>query len=237
MTPWTAQQLINKLDTELDMTDDTFISVSERYDYINEAIAKAERIVHSIHLDYFKKSGFVSLVQGQQKYPMPADCYMTYIRDIWFSDSGFPATGSNCYEVRMIKPREIPLVQTSDDYMFDIENDSPVATGQPTTGLQFVVYPVPRETTSTKMQWWYIRHAASVAVGGDLIDIPEGHTYIYHYCKTKWLSKDKGNPAIADAENQLKAEEQSFRDSLRAMAPRGKTEELDMDMEFYEEML
>lgn len=233
MKIWQAGELITKVETELDMSDETFIpTTQEKLDYINEGILNLERIIHTLHLDYFKRQTQLSIVQGTQRYSLPTDMYGTYIRKILYVETGTlsPQTGGNNYEVVKIRLMQIPLVEADEDYMYDVENTSAAA------GIQLVLYPPPRETTNTKFFMFYIRQANRVTQLTDLVDIPEGELYMFSFLRKMYLSKDKGNPQFDLEVEQLKAEEGAFRATMAAMAPEATDGIIQGDYEWYEEL-
>jgi hypothetical protein len=232
---WQAGALIAKIDAELDVQDDNWISLPEKYAAINEAIDYCERIIHTIHLDYFKKRAWIPIVQGQSDIVLQTvvpDIYATYIRKLYFIGSGQfnPSSSSDSYEMAKIRLNQTPVVQTPEDYQYDVENPDA------TTGPKLVLYPPARETAAQKVLCFYIRHAQRVSGSTDVIDIPEAHTYIFLYVKKKYLEKDKGNPLLAQVLQELVVEEGVLRNALASMAPEAVSGEIEADYSFYEEL-
>lgn len=233
MKIWTAQELIDKVERELDMSDETFIATAqEKYDYLNEGVLYLERIIHTLHLDYFKKQYFFPLVAGTSRYNPPADQYANYGIKMFWLDGGqlSPAVGGNNYEVVRVKLMQIPLIEIDEDYMYDTENVSAAV------GMQYVFYPPPRETTSLKLMMFYIRQANRITIGTDKMDIPEGELFMFSWLRKLYLSKDKGNPQYEEEVGRLQNEEANFRATMASMAPASVDGVIEGDYEWYEEL-
>ena len=136
-TTWGTMR--TKIETELDLLEETFFTQQELIDYANDAIDDAAREVLLIYGDYFKKSYIVPVVTGTQKYQLPADVYAHKMRFLQYKN------GTLVYKIRKIKMKNIVNVQAPDDYYFDVEQNTSASTTD-NCGLQLVFWPPPRET-------------------------------------------------------------------------------------------
>lgn len=210
---------------ELDIQGENFIDVDEMLQFFNSAIDEAEANIHQLFEDYFLTSDYVALVSGVSECAMPTNIYANKIRIVYFTDTS--DSGGNKYEVRRIKLQNIPMVDSQDDYQYNIENNSGSA------GTKFVVYPEARETTSLKMRRWYIRNATAAVDDNSVIDIPEFIDFVLRHVKVACASK-MGHPRLPFFKAELDEKRQEMKDTLKTMVVDGHTE-IEADASFYED--
>lgn len=178
-TAQTYLQLKTNLELELDLQSEDFISATELQGYFNEAVTLVSSEIHTIYEDYFLTKLPLSLVQGTQSYPLPADIFATKIRAIIYDDGG-----TKKYQIKQIrKIEDIPFVDASDDYRCKFLNDA-------TFGNQLLLYPTSRETSSTNVTFWYLREAKQFTQDTDVCDLPEFTSVIIQYVRWKCLAKE-----------------------------------------------
>jgi hypothetical protein len=71
MRYWTFAEIKAKVESDLGMEDEDFVSADEMLAYGNEAIDEAEAEIHTINEDYFLTMGPISLVSGTDSYDLP----------------------------------------------------------------------------------------------------------------------------------------------------------------------
>lgn len=216
-----VQREMDLIDEDTNDTED-FVSDNELLQYANAAIDEAEAEIHKLYQDYFKTSTTLSLVSGTSEYSMPSNIYANKIRWLQYDD------GSKSYQIKKIRFEDIPLVQTGDDFMYDITFDT-IA-----NGYKLVLYPTPATTDSTSVTMWYIRNANFLTTGTDYIDIPECIRFIKAFMKHEIATKE-GNPLVQKYETEMEKARQQMKTTLADMTV---DEDLDIkqDMSFYEEM-
>lgn len=213
----TYADLVDNLEAELDLAEETFISAAELLNYFNEGVKVVEAEIHTLYEDYFLTSAFLSLVSGTQSYSLPSDIYLQKIRGLVYSDGG-----SNNYKVRKIRRQEdIPFIETSDDYMFQIENSS-------ASGNKIVLYPTSRETNSTNLKVWYLRQAKQFATDTDVCDIPEFTGVLIQYVRWKCLAKE----LHPEADKHLAVYDQMRKQMVETLTNRIPDEDTRMDVDF-----
>jgi hypothetical protein len=177
MKVWTYLEMSNKVLTDLDLMDETFINPVELVGYFNEAVDEAESEINTLPLcDYFKTYASLPIISGVSQYRMPPDIYINKIRGMLYTN------GSIIYPIVKFKPRfefeDMAFTDQygqSDDYRYVLVNPSP---GQ--TRIEF--HPASRDTAIsppryaypdsvnpqfggsfpnlfTPVKVWYIRHA------------------------------------------------------------------------------
>jgi hypothetical protein len=225
MASSTYLQLKTKLENDLDLSEETFISATEMLGYFNEGVAMIEDEIHTLYEDYYlAPSATISLVSGTSAYSLPSDIYAQKIRALIYND------GSRSYEVRRIRKfADIPNIDANADYRFVITNSS-----TPATGYKLKLYPASRETSSTVMTIWYIRKANRFAVDADTCDIPEAfETVLIQYVRWKCRTKE-GHPDTAQDLADLQGMKQKMIETLKDRVVDEDTV-LTMDTSFYDD--
>lgn len=158
---WTYAQARDKLQVDLDLLDETFVTPNELIGYFNEGIEEAESEMLKIDEDYFLSSYNIPLVEGTSSYDYPDNIYAYKERGIMYSN------GSNIYDVKRFRRNNkfqkmafADQYGESDDYMWFHTNEGP---GVAKINLK----PPARETailppstgSFVPMVLWYIRHA------------------------------------------------------------------------------
>lgn len=180
MKVWTYLEMSTKVQSDLDLQDQTFIQPNEMIGYFNEAIQEAEAEICGTKEEYFLSQYNFPVVAGIGTYTLPPDIYINKIRRIVYTN------GPLIYEVKKIKEwrkfTEIALTASfgvNDWYRYYITNTSP-------GNMQWVQFPVSRETAVlpqqngatafTPIQFWYLRTANRIPVVGEFIHYYE--TYL-----------------------------------------------------------
>ncbi len=221
MQLWTYGSAKDKVENDLDIQGENFIDADEMITLFNSAIDECESVIHQLHEDYFLTSDYVALVNGTSNYSMPTNIFANKIRICYYKST------SESYEVTRIKLSSIPVVDDSDEYKYNIENNTGSA------GTKFVIYPTPTETDSTVMRRWYIRNATAVVDDDSVIDIPEFIDFIFRHVKVACASK-MGHPRLVFFKAELDEKRQELRDTLKTMIVDGNND-IEADSSFYED--
>lgn len=228
-TRWT--DLKSKIENELDLNEETFITAAELIQYANSGIEEAEKMVMELYQDYFLASFQPTIVTGTADYVMPTSIWGNKIRMVVFSDGQSPPV--NTYRMRRIPLHKVPFVGTNDDYQFLLTQAPPTTTDGPADGgIRFKVVPTPRsDMPANGVTIWYLRFANRVVDDTSQIDIPEATAFIEWYIRVKVYRKE-GHFLLQDAVAELEKQRQILRESLDSMAP-DEEECLEPDMSFY----
>jgi hypothetical protein len=221
MQLWIYSDAKAHVEESLDIAGENVVDDTEMMRLFNAAVNEAENTIHGLYQDYFLTSDYVSLVSGTASYVMPSDIFGNKLRVVTWHD------GTESYEVRRIKIREIVGVMEDDDYRYNIENASSV------TGTRFVIYPTPTETTSTKMRRWYVRNATPVTTDSSLIDIPEFIDFILYHVKHACAIKI-GHPLMAVLKDLRDDKKVEMVNTLTAMVEDG-DDDIEADTSFYDD--
>ncbi len=222
MRSWTYLEIKTKVQNDLDLQDEIFITAAELLGYVNEAIDNAEAQIHALYEDYFLTKDNLALVTNTATYAMPSDIYANKIRSIYY------VNGEKKYPIaKWRKPLHlIPFVETSDDYMYMPINTS-------ASGYQMQLFPAAQETSATNVTRWYIRNAKVLALDADVCDIPEFINYIMQYTKMRCYEKE-GNVKTIKAIEDTEKEKMLMIQTLTNMVDDEDTE-IRKDTSFYED--
>src|SRR3954470_8745840 len=129
MTYPTWSELKTKIEADLDLQDEDFVTASELLGYANEAVDEAEAEIHTLYEDYFLTEGTITLIAGTSSYALPSDIYGSKIRGVIFSNNGL------IYPVKRIRnSKKFELIanirfisSSTDDYRYLLKNASAAA--------------------------------------------------------------------------------------------------------------
>lgn len=247
MKLWTYAEVRQKVESELDLLEETFITPDEMVGYCNDAIHEAESEILKLNEDYFLASASLTLTQGVSLYSLPVGIYAQKIRGLQY------VNGSIIYPIKRIRGESkfdiFSMIQNfgpNDDYMYFPVNS--------TAGVQSKIQlaPAARET-GAYVTIWHIRSANRVLMASELtpailptaansaaqlatvLDIPEFTTFIVDFMKAKCLLKDIGNPAIEGQIAQLANSKKMMVDSLTQQTP-DDDDSIQLDLSFYREI-
>lgn len=227
----TLAQLRSKIERDLDLQDELFITSTDITDFINEAIDDVEAVIHNLYEDYFLTKTALALVSGTSDYALPTNIYAGKIRRVVY-DNG----GGVIYEIPRLKDRDgflegqhLSRYPSDHIYKYRLRNDSASA------GVKFELRPSAQETSSTNVYIWHIRNAAKLSGDSDACDIPEFYTYVIQYAKCRCYEKEPGHPNYLPALQERERLRQLMIDTLQNKVPDADNF-VEMDTSFYEEM-
>jgi hypothetical protein len=191
----TWSDLKDRVQRELDLADEDFVSETELLDYANRAINKAESIILNLNEDYFlAEPATITLISGTSTYSLPSDIYAQKIRFIQYDN------GSKDYQIKKLRNfAEIPNIDTAADYQY-------VVTNSYSSGVKLRLYPTPAEN-GAYISIWYLRSSRALTADADTIDLPEAYDYITQYMKDMCINKERFQPDAPPSANLMKEEE------------------------------
>lgn len=225
---WTWAELRGKVEADLDLEEETFITQDELLGYGNEAVDEVERQVHNIYEDYFLTRGTINLVSGTEEYDLPDDIYAMKIRSIVYRN------GTSVWKVQKIRDwhkfeqYEVEQTGTSSysQYGYFLLNQT---AGSP----KLLLAPTPIENGSF-LKIWYLRNANELVDDDSILDIPEAANYIMQYIKVRCYEKE-GHPNLEKAMLDLQQEKETTLSILGQMVADNSTE-IEPDLRLYEDM-
>jgi hypothetical protein len=111
MTLKTFNQLLTFVQDKLDIRDEDFVSLSEMYEYTEEAIKYCEAEIHKLNIEdqYFVAHDVIPLVQGQDMYSLPPNMYANKVLKILY------ANGTIIHDIKRMK-----IVRRFESGLFDV---------------------------------------------------------------------------------------------------------------------
>lgn len=217
-----------KVERDLDLEDEIFITDDEMLGYANEAIDEVEKDIHTLCEDYFLTRATITLVQGQEEYDLPTDIYAMKIREIIYKNGSECWSLVRCRDWHKFKNYTANLVNNSgtQKYGYFILNST---AGTP----KLLLTPSPNEA-GAYLTMWYIRNANKLTTTTSICDIPEAINYVMQYMKVKCAQKEL-HPNLAGMLNDLEAMKQKVLAALSEMYPDTQND-IEPDTSHYEEM-
>jgi hypothetical protein len=224
MRDWTLDEIETRINDDLDLHEENFISASEKLAKINAAIDRAESLIHTIYEDYFLSYDTLTLVDGTAAYDMPSDIYANKLRRVLYNVEGEE------YTIKYLRGQtdlqRLHLFTDEDRYKYLITNTAGA-------GRQMVFYPTPAED-GAYITRWYIRNAKRLVNSSDVLDIPEFADFIIESAKGACMAKEYAGTIPPTQAAIIKQLEADMIDTLTAMVPDGETQ-LEADLSFYED--
>lgn len=206
-----------KVENELDLRAENFVTEVELKDWFNQAIDFLEAQIHKLGIEdeYFLKQDTIALVSGQADYNLPDDIYANKIKGLIYAENT-----TRVYTVTRVRGehRFLDIKHTelnnlpTEDYRY-------IPINQSVNNPQIRLVPPSSIDSETALTIWYIRNAARVAVDSDVIDIPEFFSYTIQFVKNE-IKKKEGTFSELDLLD-LQREEKNAIDTLTNMVPDG----------------
>jgi hypothetical protein len=196
---WTYLEIKEKVERDLDLESEDFVTETELQSYANEAVDEVERQIHTLYEDYFLTRSTITLVANQEEYSLPADIYANKIRQIIYRN------GTQVWKLDRVRDwnklisyeMEKAYSTTGQYYGYFILNQT---AGSP----KLLLTPTPTES-GAYLQIWYLRNANELTSDSSVCDIPEAVNYVIAYMKMKVAEKELHpnlQKFIADVESQ-----------------------------------
>lgn len=225
---WTYANIKDKIESDLDLADETFITDSEMLGYANEAIDEAEAEIHSQNEDYFLARATVTLVSGTEGYALPSGIYANKIRRVLYRNGSIYYTINRLKDSSKFEAYTNNLINNTGAppvYSYFLENST---AGSP----QLVLSPLPTES-GAYVTIWYYRNANRLVSDSDVCDIPEFVAFVIQFMKVRCYEKEQ-HPALGLAVQALQAQREKMIETLSTMVPDADNL-IETDMSHYEE--
>jgi hypothetical protein len=225
-TFFTWAQIKAKVQADLDIEDEVFVTESELMSYCNEAIDEAEAEIHSLYEDYFLSKTPITLVQGTSDYAMPSDIYAHKIRRLIYQN------GATIYSVERMKDWRKFEQKAATDY-YPGTNWYTYLIVNTTAGAPKISLVPTAQESGAYLTLWYIRNATRMSADASICDIPEFINFIYQYIKVRVYEKEM-NPNTTQAKELLEQQRELMQATLGTMVPDADNN-IEMDISSYEE--
>jgi hypothetical protein len=225
---WTFGEIRQKVERDLDLEGESFITSVEMLGYANEAVDEVERQILTLCEDYFLTRGTLTLVPGVEEYAIPTDIYALKIRQIVYR------SGTQVWRVNRVRDWNKFLsyeldktnLSATQHYGFFILNQT---AGSP----KILLTPTPTETGSL-LQIWYLRNANEMVDDTSICDIPEAVNYVMAYIRMKCMAKEL-HPNLQSAIAEVEMQKADTLKTLAEMVPDNENN-IEADSRLYDEM-
>lgn len=228
----TYADIKQKVQDDLDLQGELFITDRELLGYCNAGIDECESEIHTIYEDYFLSEAVIDLVAEQSLYDLPANIYAMKIREMVYDDDN-----GTTYEVKRLHGFDrLEIQKLADRYSstswhryYIINNAASTITSLP----QIKLVPKSRVTVSSGLVVHYLRNANRMVDDNSVCDIPEFAQFVIQYIKSRCYEKE-GHPNIELARVDLEKYRGLMRDTLSNMIIDGDNQ-VKADFSFYSE--
>ena len=223
MSTFTWANIRDKVQGDLDLVDEDFITEDQLLKYANEGVQKAASEIVGLYEDYFLTKKAITYTAGVRvASDLPTNMYADKIRAVIFDN------GSKKYLVNRIRRlQETAFFENeTDDLRYLLLNDE-------TNGVEMNFYPIPQDTSSTNMVMWYIRDAKILVNTTDVCDIPEFVEFVIQYMKMRCYEKE-GHPNYDDSKKEMMSLKKDMVTTLENRVDDADTEII-KDYSFYED--
>jgi hypothetical protein len=225
---WTYGEIKTKVERDLDLESEDFITDAELLSYANEAIDEVERQIHTLYEDYFVTRTTISLVAGQEEYAMPTDIYANKIRKIIYRN------GTQVWSLERVRDwNKFISYEVEKAYLSSTQFYGYFIINQVAGSPKLLLTPTPTESGSF-LKVWYLRNANNLVDETSICDIPESVNYVMAYMKMKVAEKELHpnlQKFVADVEMQ---KEETIK-TLAGMFPDNENN-IEADTRLYDDM-
>jgi hypothetical protein len=213
--------MIERIQDDLDLQDEDFISTDEITRHINAGIRRAEALILTLYEDYLlAPAATITLVNGTSQYSLPTGIYANKIRRVLYNN------GTKKRIITRVKRLEDTILLTgSEDYQYLITNDT-------SSGVKINIYPTPAES-GAYVSVFYIRQVNELSALTDTLELGEIEDFVIQYAKDKCVNKERMTPD-APPSAALKEEEALLIDTLANRVP-DEDNTIEPDLTFYGE--
>lgn len=220
-----------QVEKELDLEGEEFVSPSEMIGLWNRAVSVGESHMVTLGLKdkYFLGRAFLSTVQGQEEYDLPATLYGNKIIKAVYR------VGATFYTLFPLDSKEmfenyeyLNNFSTTDYYRYMITHTTPGS-------QKFLLVPRARESAANAITLWFSRSANRYAVDADVCDFPAiAYEFLSAFVKEKVYEKESHvNYEGAKADRMEK--EQLMQSVLSGQISDSEMSRLEPDLSAYQE--
>jgi hypothetical protein len=228
MKYWTYDEIKTKVEKDLDLEDESFITDTEMRGYANEAVDEAEAEIHGLYEDYFLSRETLSLVSGEEAYALPGAIYAHKIRKMIYKNGTRVVPITRIKDWRKFEAYALELTNSPNantEYYWFLDNTTP-------TEPKIILAPTPAESGAF-VTLWYIRNATRFEGDTDKCDIPEFVNFVMQFMKVRCYEKER-NPNLGLAVAALEQQRKLMKETLASMVPDAEND-IEPDFSSYED--
>ena len=227
---WTLEKLIFKIQNDLELHAENFVTPEEVKAFINDAIADAEQLIIDSFSDFFLTFVDYPLAVSDAVIPLPDDIFDFRIRGIYYDTQGYAQSDGNTsdwYKIKKLPLERFALVNKSDIYHYRLINDN-------VTGPRIGLYPSYREKAGALTRLWYIRQASRLINNSDVLETGIKPQFILSHAKIAVMNKE-GDPMIDVQMANLAVQEQKMVSAISRLTDDDEDSYLEMTLESLDE--
>ena len=206
---WTLDSLSKKIRDDLEHHSEILVGPDELTRFINDAIDDAEETIVDAFSDFFLTYVDTAVTVGDTELTLPTDLYEMRIRGLYYDENEFGQEATSAqqwYKIKKVPLEEITEIYNNDDYHYRITNDR-------TLGLKIQIFPDIRDTTTARFRIYYIRRAARLENGSDVLEAGLRPQYIISHTKAAMYLKD-GDPMYQVESGKTQVQLKKLMDSI-----------------------
>ncbi len=206
---WTLDELHKKVRDDMESHAEVLVTDEEMTRYINDAVDDAEELIVNSFSDFFLTYADIPVTVGDEQLTLPTDLYEMRVRYVAFDENEFNQDNNvtrQWYKVKKLPLEEVAEVYGNDDYHYRVFNDR-------TNGLRMQIFPPIRNTTIARFRIYYIRRAARLVEGTDVLETGLRPQYIISHVKQAIYMKE-GDPLYNVQDTITKEQTKKLLDSI-----------------------
>lgn len=228
MNYWTYSEIKTKVERDLDLEAEDFVTDAELLGYANEAIDEVEKQIHTLYQDYFLSRSVITLVAGQEEYTLPTDIYAHKIRQIVYRN------GTSVWKLDRVRDwNKFVNYELEKAYNTGTQYYGYFILNQTAGSPKLLLTPTPTEA-GAYLQIWYLRNANELVDGNSVCDIPEAVNYVMAYMRMKVMEKEL-HPNLGKAISDVESQKQITLQTLSDMFPDNENT-IEADTRLYDDM-
>jgi len=206
---WTLDELVTKIQNDLELHEEVFVVPGDIVSYINDAIDDAEQIIIDLFSDFFLTYRDLTVIAGENQHPLPSDLFESRIRGLYYNQSGWSNTQSALQQYYKVKKMSLELqgfILVNDPWQYRLINSSDQT-------QKLYLFPAVDVTSNNRFRLWYIRRANRLYAGTDVLEKGLRPQYILAHAKCAVMQKE-GDPSLSFELENLKAQREAMVSAL-----------------------
>lgn len=237
MAYWTLQEVMDKVNKDLDLEHESIVQQTEFVGYVNDAVREVVDELNRAGVEdkYYRSYATLPLVNGTKEYDFPANILKNKITEIVYDDNN-----GEIYPIRRIKGQDIYSRIAEMEYNSNV-NDIfryTIFSFAPSVGDKIRIVPTPKKNYATEVTIYFIRQAEELELDDDgtgLVDCPEEFIgFVLSYVKWRCTGKEIGNPMYAEYKEEKELMRERMSATLTGQVEDGDNK-LPLDTSIYEE--
>lgn len=207
-TSWTLARIISKVQDDLDLHEENFVTTEDLKQFVNDSIDDAEETIIDCFSDFFLTFVDLPVEEDETVIDLPEDIYESRMRGLYFSETGFTSLNPSGegYKVKRVSLERVMDVNSNERYQYRLFNSESL-------GQKLYIYPPIRATSTIQFRLWYIRQAKRLEDDTDVLEKGLRIQYVLAHVKKSVMEK-MGDPMLEVQKMKLDKQEDKLKNSL-----------------------